>query len=151
MKIGDSAPAFILEDQFGQIHRLKDYLGHWVILYFYPKDNTPGCSAQACGFRNEHATFAAMDVKVFGISIDNRISHQAFAEKYQLGFPLLSDIDGKVASAYGALFRFWPLKFAKRQSFIVDTNGRIAAIYRKVNAKKSSSFMVSELNKLKSH
>ncbi|MES9851243.1 MAG: peroxiredoxin [Candidatus Thiodiazotropha sp. L084R] len=149
MKVGDSAPEFILNDQTGQAHSLKDYHGNWVILYFYPKDDTPGCTAEACAFRDQRSVFEELEAIVLGVSTDNQISHLNFAEKYQLEFLILSDKEGRVAKTYGSLFRFWPLRFAKRQTFIIDPNGKIAAIYRKVNPKNHSLFIVDELRRLK--
>ncbi len=99
---GEKAPAFELKDQEGKTHRLSDYRGKRLVIYFYPKDDTPGCTKEACGFRDLHRDLEDRGVAVLGISKDNQASHKAFAEKYELPFPLLSDEDGSVLQAYGA-------------------------------------------------
>jgi thioredoxin-dependent peroxiredoxin len=148
MKPGDKAPDFMLQDQSGQAHSLTDYRGHWVVLYFYPKDDTPGCTAEACALRDEEKQFKNMEVAVLGVSTDSQSSHLKFAEKYQLGFPILSDSEGRVAKAYGSLFNLWPFRVAKRHTFIIDPEGKIAAINRRVKPKKHSSFVIQELRSL---
>lgn len=99
---GKSAPDFKLPDASGKLHRLADYAGKTVVVYFYPKDDTPGCTKEACGFRDLSADFAAQDVAVLGISPDGGDDHKAFAEKFDLPFPLLSDEDKSVMNTYGA-------------------------------------------------
>ena len=99
---GKKAPAFALKDQSGQTHRLSDYAGRPVILYFYPKDDTPGCTKEACGFRDDIRAFAKLGVTVLGVSADGAASHQKFIGKYKLPFPLLSDPERKVMKKYGA-------------------------------------------------
>lgn len=148
MKPGDIAPDFTLLDQSGQAHSLKNYRGHWVVLYFYPKDDTPGCTAEACAFRDTETQFKSMDVAVLGVSTDSQSTHLKFADKYQLGFPILSDSEGSVAKAYGSLFNLWPFRVAKRHTFIIDPEGRVAVIDRKVEPKKHSSFVIQELRRL---
>ncbi|MES9940222.1 MAG: peroxiredoxin [Candidatus Thiodiazotropha sp. 6PLUC2] len=148
MKLGDMAAEFILHDQTGKAHSLKDYRGRWVVLYFYPKDDTPGCRTEACAFRDQRSVFEGLEVVVLGVSTDDQRSHQRFAEKFELGFPILSDVEGRVAQSYGSLFRLWPFIFAKRQTFIIDPAGKIAAIYRKVDAKNHSLHIVEELQRV---
>ncbi len=145
---GDEAPAFVLQDQSGTEHRLSDYRGEWVVLYFYPKDDTPGCTAEACHFRDDIIQLRDLKAQLFGISLDDRDSHEAFAEKYSLPFPLLSDPDGKVAKAYGSLWSLGPIKFARRHTFIVDPEGRIARLYRSVKPKQHSQQIVKDLKAL---
>src|ERR1700687_5079066 len=99
---GQKAPAFSLPDQDGVVHRLKDYADRPLILYFYPKDDTPGCTKEACGFRDDWKTLQKMGAAVLGVSADDAASHQKFAAKYKLPFTLLSDPDRKVMKAYGA-------------------------------------------------
>ncbi len=99
---GKKAPAFSLQGSDGKKHSLADYAGRTLVLYFYPKDDTPGCTKEACGFRDLHGDYTARDVVVLGVSADDEASHQAFIEKYQLPFVLLSDPDRKVMRAYGA-------------------------------------------------
>lgn len=148
LKPGDPAPDFALLDQHGQQHGLARYQGQWLVLYFYPKDDTPGCTAEACEFRDDLLVLRRMAVAVVGVSLDEVQSHAEFAAKYHLPFPLLSDRDGEVARAYGALFRLGPLRFAKRHTFLVDPAGRIARIYRKVDPKTHSDQVIRDLQAL---
>jgi peroxiredoxin Q/BCP len=99
---GDQAPPFELKDQHGNVHKLSDYRGKSVVLYFYPKDETTGCTMEACQFRDEHSALQAMGAVVLGVSRDDEDSHKAFAEHYELPFPLLVDQDHSVAETYGA-------------------------------------------------
>jgi len=148
LNAGDEAPGFELQDQHGTLHKLADYRGQWLVLYFYPKDDTPGCTTEACAFRDELVTFRRMGVAVVGVSLDAVKSHEEFAKKYHLQFPLLSDAKGEVARSYGALFGFGPLKFARRHTFIIDPHGRIARIYRKVRPKQHSDQLIADLEEL---
>ena len=132
LAINDPAPAFTLKDQAGQAHALADYRGHWVVLYFYPKDDTPGCTTEACSFRDDIPQLRALGVQILGVSVDDSESHARFADKYHLPFPLLADSSGQVASAYDSLWSLGPLRFARRNTFIIDPQGRIAKIYRSV-------------------
>ncbi len=145
---GDAAPFFELRDQNGEAHRLRDYAGRWLVLYFYPKDDTPGCTAEACEFRDDVHQFRKMDVALLGVSLDDTDSHREFAEKYHLPFPLLSDRGGEVAAAYGSLFSLGPLKFAKRHSFIIDPKGVLARVYRDVSPKSHSDRIIADLKAL---
>lgn len=119
------------------MHRLSEYRGRWVVLYFYPKDDTPGCTKEACGFRDEKGRLEALGAVVLGVSADGVESHRAFAEKHHLNFPLLADPKKEAISAYGA----WGKKnlYGKeyegvlRQTFLIDPEGRIAKVWRKVN------------------
>lgn len=148
--IGDAAPAFELKDQEGKAHRLGDYRGRWVVLYFYPKDNTPGCTTEACHFRDDILDLKALDAQVLGVSLDDTASHAAFAKKHGLPFPLLSDPHGEVAQRYGALGGFGPVRYAKRHSFIIDPEGRIAKVYRKVSPKAHSAQVIEDVEALRS-
>jgi len=148
LKAGDPAPGFSLLDQNSKQHSLDDYKGQWLVLYFYPKDDTPGCTTEACEFRDDYYVLREMGVTVLGISLDDIESHQEFAEKYHLPFPLLSDADAAVATAYGSLTKFGPIKFAKRHTFIVDTEGQLARIYREVKPKEHSDQIISDLKTL---
>lgn len=136
LKIGDPAPEFTLPDQDGNLVSLKDFAGKKVILYFYPRDNTPGCTRQAQAFAAAYAQFQAMDVVVIGISKDSTASHQRFAQKYELPFLLLSDPQLTAIQAYGV----WQEKkmYGKvsmgvvRTTFLIDQSGRIEQIMPKV-------------------
>jgi len=149
LSAGDTAPAFALLDQQGQLRRLEDYRGQWLVLYFYPKDNTPGCTKEACSLRDEFAGFRKLDVAVLGVSLDDTGSHEAFATKYQLPFPLLSDVGGKVAKAYGSLGGFGPIRYAKRHTFIIDPQGRIARVWRKVSPAGHADELLNALTALR--
>jgi peroxiredoxin Q/BCP len=133
LSAGQPAPDFTLPDQSGQTQRLADYRGRWVVLYFYPKDDTPGCTREACNFRDDISGLRALGAQVLGVSVDSSASHAAFAKKFSLPFPLLADEGGAVARAYGSLWSLGPVKFAKRHTFILDPEGRIAQIYREVD------------------
>lgn len=145
---GHPAPAFALADQHGKLQRLSDYRGQLLVVYFYPKDDTPGCIKEACKFRDNIQDITALGAKVLGVSVDNAESHRYFAEKYSLPFPLLSDGDGAIAKAYGALWSLGLLKFAKRHSFIIDPAGRVAKIYRNVEPERHSREIIDDLTAL---
>jgi peroxiredoxin Q/BCP len=149
LKVGDVAPAFSLPDQAGKLHSLADYRGKWLVLYFYPKDETPGCTTEACQFRDDIATIQGLGVTVVGISEDSIASHERFAKKYHLPYTLLADDDGQVAAEYDSLFSIFGLmKFAKRHTFIINPEGRLAAIYTDVDPKDHSKQIIAELKVL---
>ncbi len=143
------APGFELEDQDAKTHRLADYRGRWVVLYFYPKDRSPACTTEACNFRDDLPTLRALGVQILGVSVDNTKSHARFAEKHSLPFPLLADHGGAVAKSYGSLWSFGPLRFAKRHTFIIDPEGKIARIYRDVKPKEHSRQVIADAKALK--
>ncbi|NQY27689.1 MAG: peroxiredoxin [Piscirickettsiaceae bacterium] len=149
LKVGDTAPELNLRDQTGKLHTINDYAGQWLVLYFYPKDNTPGCIKEACEFRDEYRVIKEKNTQVLGVSIDSQESHAEFAEKYHLPFPLLADKNGKVAQSYQSLFSFWPMKFAKRHSFIIDPKGVIRKIYRKVDVDSHSKTIIVDIKLLR--
>lgn len=149
LKIGDAAPEFNLYDQHGQTHSIEDYADQWLVLYFYPKDNTPGCIKEACAFRDEYRVFTEKNIQILGVSIDSQESHAEFAAKYHLPFPLLADVDGKVAKKYQALLSLGPIKFAKRHSFIIDPKGIVRKIYRRVNASHHGQQIITDLQTLR--
>lgn len=145
---GMPAPDFELTDQNGEVHRLADYRGRWLVMYFYPRDDTPGCTAQACGFRDDVAHFRTLGAQVLGVSVDSAESHARFAEKYGLPFPLLADKGGEVARAYGSLRNLGVMKMARRHTFIIDPDGRVARVYRDVDPKTNSAEVIAELARL---
>jgi len=149
LKIDAMAPNFELQDQAGQSHSLVDFKGQWLVLYFYPKDDTPGCTTEACAFRDEYKVLSELNTQVLGVSLDSTESHAEFAQKYSLPFPLLADIDGHVAQQYGALASLGPIKFAKRHTIIINPEGKIKKIYRSVNASRHSQEVISDLKILK--
>jgi peroxiredoxin Q/BCP len=136
LKVGDRAPAFTAQTDSGRTVSLADFRGKKVVLYFYPKDDTPGCTREACSFRDHYAAFAARGAVVLGVSADSVASHRRFKEKYGLPFPLLSDPERKIVTAYGV----WKEKTLagrlgfgiERTTFIIDEEGRIAHIFPKV-------------------
>jgi peroxiredoxin Q/BCP len=145
---GMPAPAFALNDQEGKPHRLDDYRGRWVVLYFYPKDDTPGCTKEACNFRDDMPALRALGVQILGVSLDSSKSHSEFATKYSLPFPLLADISGETTRAYDAMFSFGPIKRAKRHTFIIAPDGKIARIYRDVKPQEHSREIIDDVKKL---
>lgn len=150
LTIGQPAPEFELIDQNGEKHSLQDYRGKWVVLYFYPKNDTPGCTKQACAFRDEYKTITAKNSQVLGLSIDDQASHEKFATKYSLPFPILVDTEGSVAEQYGSLRSLGFLKLAKRHTFIIDPEGNLASIYRDVDVSNHSQVILEDLEKLQS-
>lgn len=130
---GMSAPDFALPDAQGAERKLGDFRGEWLLLYFYPKADTPVCTQEACAFRDGYQELRRRGVRVVGVSVDKPAAQQAFAAKHRLPFPLLSDRDGRIARAYGALWSLGPLRYARRHSFLIDAQGRITRIYRSVD------------------
>ena len=136
LELNTPAPNFELSDQNGELHKLSDYLGKRVVLYFYPKDDTPGCTAEACSFRDNYSVFKQNDIVIQGVSADSAKSHAKFQEKYELPFTLLSDIDHKVSEDYGV----WGLKKymgreyygINRTTFLIGEEGNLVKIYEKV-------------------
>lgn len=149
LQAGAPAPDFALKDGAGKLRRLADWRGHWLVLYFYPKDDTPGCTTEAQGFRDSMTSFAALDAQVVGVSLDDERSHQAFAASQRLSFPLLVDEGGKVARAYGALTNLAVVKFAKRHTFLIDPDGRIAKVYRNVEPAEHAGEILADIQTLK--
>ena len=137
IKEGETAPDFTLNDADGKEHRLSDYLGKRVVLYFYPKDDTPGCTKEACTFRDDYSIFIEKGAAILGISPDDVKSHKKFSEKYSLPFPLLADIDKTVVKSYDV----WKSKkFMGKESlgivrttFVIDEQGKILKVFPNVN------------------
>ncbi|HHT00406.1 MAG TPA: peroxiredoxin [Thiomicrospira sp.] len=148
LKTGDMAPSFELFNQHKEKISLISQRGHWVVLYFYPKNDTPGCTTEACSFRDNINKLIAQKAIILGVSVDDTLSHKAFSEKYKLPFSLLADVDGQVAKSYGAILDLQVIKFAKRHSFIIDPEGRIAKVYRDVNPREHVRIVMSDLKKL---
>ncbi|MDX2100687.1 MAG: thioredoxin-dependent thiol peroxidase [Leptolyngbyaceae cyanobacterium bins.59] len=146
---GDPAPDFTLTDTDGNTVRLADLLGKRVVLYFYPRDNTPGCNKEACAFRDAYADFQNKDVVVLGVSTDDAKSHAKFVKKFQLPFPLLCDPEGQVATAYESygLKKFMGKEFMGvfRNTFVIGPDGRLEKIYRKVKPETHAAEVLAEL------
>lgn len=145
---GSVAPDFSLLDQHGKTHRLDDYAGRWLVLYFYPKDDTPGCTKEACHFRDDIGVLGDLGASVLGVSLDDSRSHAEFARKYQLPFPLLSDRDGRTAADYDSLLNLGLVKFARRRTFIIGPDGRIAARFDKVEPTRHAKDVAQALRSL---
>lgn len=150
--VGSSAPAFTLPDEEGSERSLKDYRGRWVLLYFYPKDDTPGCTIEACTIRDQFKDFTKIGAVVLGVSTDSVASHKKFATAYELPFTLLSDVNKEVVGAYGV---FGEKKFmgrtymgTKRTSFLIDPNGKIAKVYEKVKPELHAAEVIADLKAL---
>ena len=148
LKVGEKAPNFSLHDQNNITHTLSDYEGQWVVLYFYPKDDTPGCTTQACDFRDAVKRIIVSKAVVFGLSLDSVASHKLFAEKYNLPFSLLADEAGQVSELYDSLNNLLVYKSAKRNTFIVDPKGNIVKIYLSVDPKTHSNMVLNDLDRL---
>ncbi len=151
-KQGTKAPSFSLADQDGKTHALKDVAGKWMLLYFYPKDDTPGCTTEACTIRDNWNGFRKLKIAVFGVSPDAVKSHKKFAEKFDLPFPLLADEEKKVVKAYGV---WGKKKFMGREymgvmrtSFLIDPKGKIAKVYENVKPKDHADEVLKDLKDL---
>jgi peroxiredoxin Q/BCP len=143
--VGAPAPAFRLQDQTGAWRSLSDYAGKWLVLYFYPKDDTPGCTTQACTFRDEITKVRLAGAEVVGVSLDDVGSHEAFAAKYRVPFPLLADVDAAAATAYGVLTTRGSFRYAKRDTFVIDPSGRVAKHYPNVDPKENVAQVLADL------
>ncbi|HEY6095981.1 MAG TPA: peroxiredoxin [Gallionellaceae bacterium] len=147
-RAGQVAPGFVLPDQNGKMHSLAEYAGRWLVLYFYPKDDTPGCTQEACAFRDDLHRLTELGAQVVGISVDDSSSHAEFARKYHLPFPLLADSKATVAADYGVLLNLGVLKVAKRYTFLIDPQGRISKVYDKVETSHHSTEIIEDLKQL---
>ncbi|MFZ2803997.1 MAG: thioredoxin-dependent thiol peroxidase [Patescibacteria group bacterium] len=150
--VGKAAPKFNAPDQEGKMHALKDYAGKWVLLYFYPKDDTPGCTKEACSLRDNWAGFKKLKAVVLGVSVDSVKMHAKFAEKYDLPFTLLSDEDHAIVDAYGvwAKKKFMGREYmgTLRSSFLIDPQGKIAKIYQDVKPTEHADQVLADLKAL---
>jgi len=150
--VGEPAPDFSLPDAEGNTVSLRDLRGKRVVLYFYPRDNTPGCTKEACGFRDAYPDYQGQDVVVLGVSTDDAKSHGKFATKFNLPFPLLVDEGGQVASAYGSygLKKFMGKEYMgiSRSTFIIGADGRIEKMYRKVKPDTHARDVLADLASL---
>jgi thioredoxin-dependent peroxiredoxin len=146
LNIGDEAPDFAVRDQDGIVHKLADYRGRKLVIYFYPKDDTPGCTAQACNLRDNYYDLRQKGYEIIGVSVDDEKSHQKFINKYELPFTLLSDTDKKMVEDYGV----WQEKSmygrkymgTMRYTYIIDENGIIQDIITKVDTKEHAAQLV---------
>lgn len=150
-KAGDKAPDFSLPDQSGKIHKLTDYHGKKVVLYFYPKDDTPGCTKEACSFRDNFAEFKKAGIEVLGVSVDDEKSHTKFAEKYDLPFTLLADKDKKVVVSYGVWGEkeMYGKKYmgTNRVTFLIGGDGKIVKVFDKVKPDEHAKEVLEAFSK----
>jgi thioredoxin-dependent peroxiredoxin len=150
LKEGDMAPDFAVPDQEGNVVRLKDLRGKKVVLYFYPKDDTPGCTKEACSFRDSFAKFKRRGIELFGVSLDSEKSHQKFIDKFSLPFRLLADTDRKISESFGT---YGEKKFMgrtymgnNRMTFLIDEKGKIKKIFSKVKPEDHADEVLSAFN-----
>jgi len=139
------APYFKLRNATNQWVDLNCFNGEWLVIFFYPKDDTPGCTKEACNFRDNYSLIKSVGANIVGISLDGPTSHQKFSAKHDLPFMLLTDPSGTVTKAYGALFQFFCIRLAKRHSFIIDPSGLIRKEYRSVNPATHSDQIIKDL------
>jgi len=149
MEIPYPAPDFSLPDLEGKVHTLKEYAGKWVIFYFYPKDDTPGCTAEACSLRDARDTLAEMGAEIIGVSKDDANSHEKFKARHSLNFTLLTDTDRQAIEAYGA----WGKKMfgqegILRKTFIIDPNGQVVKVYGRVTPMGHGDQVIADLKSL---
>jgi peroxiredoxin Q/BCP len=142
---GTAAPAFKLQDQAGKWHTLDQYKGKWVVLYFYPKDFTGGCTTQACELRDNIFAFKKADAVILGVSVDDVASHEKFAKEHSLPFDILADPTREVSGKYGVLFTAGTTQLASRQTFLIGPDGKIAKHWNKVDAKGHSDMVLAEI------
>lgn len=147
---GEDAPAFRLQDQNGHWHTPRDFHGSWLVLYFYPRDFTPGCTTEVCAFRDGVAALRKAGARVVGISLDDKTSHARFAETYHVPFPLLADVDHQAATRYGVLTSRSGKHYARRSTFLIDPQGRIARVYADVDPERNAAQVLDDLVALKS-
>ncbi len=146
--VGSAAPPFRLQDQKGTWHSLEDYRGKWLVLYFYPKDATPGCTTQACEFRDNIFAFRDAGAVILGVSVDDVESHKKFAEEHGLPFTILADAEKKTARDYGVLGTIYGMEVAKRETFLIDPKGNVAKHYPDVDPKGHSQLVLKDLKDL---
>ena len=146
---GQAAPDFRLQDQNGHWRTPADYRGHWLVVYFYPKDFTPGCTTEVCTFRDDIAKLREAGADVIGVSLDDVESHAKFAQKYRVPFPLLADSEHEVSKAYGVLSSTVGFHYARRTTFLIDPQGKVAKVYEDVDPEKNSAQVLRDLASLK--
>ena len=142
------AKSFTLPDQNGQVHKLEDYQGKWLVLYFYPKDFTSGCTAQACSYRDFIAEIRAKGAEVVGVSLDSVDSHKKFYDQYHLNFDILSDDKGVVVRDYGIFAGVGKLGVAKRTTYLIDPQGEIVKTYENVDPSHDATNILADLDSL---
>ena len=145
LKVGDRAPDFESVDQNGNKVKLSSFRGKPVVVYFYPKDDTPGCTAEACNFRDNYSEYEKHGVKVLGVSVDGPNSHRKFVDKYNLNFTLVADDKKEISRMYGTLGE----RSASRVTYLIDRDGKIAHVYPKVSPKEHAVELLQKMKELK--
>lgn len=140
LSVGDTAPSFTVKDTIGKTVTLSEYAGKTVVLYFYPKDDTPGCTKEACSFRDNYQQYLDKGIAVFGISMDDEASHVAFTDKFSLPFPLLADTDGAITKAYDVDGG----GYSKRVTYVIE-NGKIAQVYTSIKTDSHAADILAEI------
>ncbi|MDX2212677.1 MAG: peroxiredoxin [Oculatellaceae cyanobacterium bins.114] len=141
LSVGTQAPDFTVKDTNGNTVKLSDYSGRTVVLYFYPKDDTPGCTKEACSFRDYYADYQGKEITVFGVSMDDEASHQQFTEKFNLPFPLLADVNGELTKAYDVDGG----GYSKRVTYVIGGSGSIVKVYDSVKTDTHATDILSDL------
>ncbi|WP_448596537.1 peroxiredoxin [Thermoleptolyngbya sp.] len=141
LSVGAHAPGFTVKDTNGNTVSLADYAGKTVVLYFYPKDDTPGCTKEACSFRDSYSAYQGKDIVVLGVSRDDEASHQAFTQKFNLPFPLLADVDGILTQAYDVDGG----GYSKRVTYVIDGDGKIIKVYDSVKTETHATDILADL------
>ena len=141
LSVGDTAPSFTVSDTNGSPVSLSNFAGKTVVIYFYPKDDTPGCTKEACSFRDNYSAYQGKNVVVLGVSMDSEASHQQFTDKFSLPFPLLADVDGSITKAYDVDGG----GYAKRVTYVIDGNGTISHVYNSVKTDTHAQDILADL------
>ncbi|NJR49695.1 MAG: peroxiredoxin [Leptolyngbyaceae cyanobacterium CSU_1_3] len=141
LSVGETAPNFTVKDTNGKTVSLSDYAGKPVVLYFYPKDDTPGCTKEACSFRDNYTQYITRGITVFGVSMDDEASHQQFTEKFSLPFPLLADTDGAITKAYDVDGG----GYSKRVTYVIDESGKISQVFATVQAATHATDILAQM------
>jgi peroxiredoxin Q/BCP len=145
LSVGAKAPDFTVKDTDGNTVSLSSFAGKTVVLYFYPKDDTPGCTKEACSFRDSYSEYQGKDIAVLGVSRDDEASHQSFTQKFNLPFPLLADVDGAITDAYDVAAEMNGFQYSKRVTYVIDGEGNIVKVYDSVKTDTHASDILADL------
>jgi peroxiredoxin Q/BCP len=147
-EVGEPAPEFTLMDQYGEPHSLSDFAGKWLVVFFYPKADTPGCTTEACNFRDNIYAIRGAGAEVVGISVDSVADQKKFSDKYKLPFAILSDSSGETCTDYGVLRSMGTMEIANRESFLIDPDGVVVKHYQRVNPENHTQEVIADLERL---
>jgi len=147
-EVGEPAPEFTLMDQYGEPHSLSDFTGKWLVVFFYPKADTPGCTTEACNFRDNIYAIRGAGAEVVGISVDSVADQKKFSDKYKLPFAILSDADGETCTDYGVLRSMGTMEIANRESFLINPDGVVVKHYQRVNPENHTQEVIADLERL---